>query len=188
MEKRIIIMNIDTLKLDKSKIYCQKCILEGEIIPLEFPNNDYIKTNCKHTGRNCNTLRFHNNEWHLFYGFKKDAKCRTCQAKRNLEVINDLNGEPKKKLKEWYNSYKCKEILKQNANNWRNSEEGKNMQLKNCLICNRIQNNEISMKFYEICKVNTLHNENIFTIYDPNIISVGIFSFVEEVYLFHCAN
>lgn len=124
------------LKLDKTKCYCQKCLLENHIIPLSYniedKNNSYIEIKCNHTGRNCNTLRFHNNEWHLFYGYLKESKCRTCQAKDNLKIMNDPNGIPRQKLKNWYNSDKCKKILKQNADNWRNSETGKLHAISNC--------------------------------------------------------
>lgn len=119
--------------LDKNKIYCQKCLLEGQINPLEFSDKeDWLDPRCGHIGRNCNSLRFHNGEWHIFYGFSKEAKCRTCQAKKNLDIMNDPNGKPRQKLKNWYKSDKCKKILSDNANKWRNSKEGKEHAIKNC--------------------------------------------------------
>ena len=129
-----MIINESILKsLDKAKIYCQKCLLEGKINPLEFSDNeDWLNPGCGHIGRNSNSLRFHHGEWHIFYGFSKEAKCRTCQAKKNLEIMNDPNGKARKKLQNWYKSDKCKKILKQNADNWRNSEKGKIHAIKNC--------------------------------------------------------
>ena len=122
-------------KLDETKVYCQKCILEGIFIPLDYPKDDsvYIHTNCKHTGRNCNTLRYHKNEWHLFYGYSINACCRTCQALSNLkEMNNPENKEIQKHKRIWYDSPECKEMLKRNGDTWRASEEGKAHAIKNC--------------------------------------------------------